>query len=397
MPSFAPSFLVEINGQDATKHIGRFVTKLEYESADDIADMARLNVMNPDFRFTEQRFFQPGNELSIWFGYVGSLRYIGAVRIVRIKPNWPADDMPSIEVVGYTRDREMMNNSPTRYPSHDGPLPTKKKLSKLKASEGRIFKQARYSDAIITKANDYGFKADVDPTEDVPHTFMQKVGMTDYEFVRACANFTGYIFWVDRDQAGRWSLHFKNPRNISQRKVFEFTYNGRDGSLIEFDASKDFERARSKIVVEAVVGGKLVEVEFEENPDNYIENIYAPETPIAKVLKKSQPKSSNPGGVLLSIGDFQVETVATRPFADTAELGRWARMWFRMNNQQFMFGTGKVIGTPDLMANQTHTLSGRGLAEFAGSWYMRRVRHTLTDSDGYTCEFTGTRVIEGIL
>lgn len=395
----APAFVIEVNGIELDLGVQQFVTSVEFESADGYADAVKINLMNPDFVLTDKRIFQPGNEISLWFGYGTDLAHVGRVKIAKYKPNWPeGDDMPMIEVVGYSKDHDMMDNEPSKTkpipPSSNSKAAkksAKKKNEKRKASEGRHFKNSRFSDAVEAKAVDYGFLTDIDPTPDIPHDFIQKAGLTDYQFVQGMANYTGFVFWVDGDENGKWTLHFRDPEKglVTQEKTFEFKYNDEFATLLAFDGEMKFAGVQSKITVETKnpYTGKLMQAEFEQNP--------ATEDPlfVGDLLKNVAPGTTRDAReVLLVIGDMQVTAVTNKAFRTEAELIFWAKQWFRRNAEQFVMGEGKIIGDPRVMSRQVHKLSNLG-TQFSGNWYFTRVSHQLSADNGYVCEFTAHKVL----
>lgn len=407
--TLAPSYAIEVNGYPIDSGLSKLVIHLEYESADGIADMAKIRFANPDFILSDKTIVQPGNEIAIWLGYEPDLRFIGRVKVAKKKPHWPrADEMPTIEIVGYTRDHDMMDNEPSKAkkvaPSSNSKAAKKSakiQNQKAKASEGRRFKNQRFSDAIISKARDYSMVPDVDKTPDDPHDFIQKAGMTDYQFVQGISNYTGFVFWVDGDQFGRWTLHFKDPSKlVTQDRVIRFTYNDANATLLEFDGEERLSGIQSKIVVEHKdpITGFVRKVEFEQNHAT-VDPIYSGTEPADRDYIRSVKASGgieHPASVLVAIGDFQVQTVATKNFRNDRELEMWARQWFRRNASRFMFGEGEIVGEPSLMANQTHVLEGLG-GGFDGSWFFTRVCHRLSPSEGYLCDFSARRKIDGEL
>lgn len=396
----APAYVIQVNGVDLDHGVQQFVTSLEFESADGYADAAKIQLINPDFVLTDKRIFQPGNEMSIWLGYGSDLTHVGRVKIAKYRPTWPdAGDMPTIEVIGYSKDHDMMDNEPSKVkkvpPSSNSKAAkksAKKKNEKLKASEGRHFKNATYADAVEAKAADYGFLTDIDPTPDQPHDFWQKAGLTDYQFVQGMANHTGFVFWVDGDANGNWTLHFRDPEKglVTQSKIFDFVYNDEFATLLSFDGEMKFAGVQSKIVVETKnpLTGKIMQAEFEQNP--------ATEDPlfVGDLIKNVTPATTRDAReVLLVIGDLQVSTVTNKAFRNEAELIFWAKQWFRRNAEQFVMGEGRIIGDPRVLSRQTHKLSNLG-SQFSGKWYFTRVSHQLSADNGYTCEFTARRLLD---
>lgn len=400
----APGWVVEVNGSEVTAGVSQFVESIDVESMDNAADQIRLLLRNPNFILTDQKLFQPGNEIAVWLGDDStSCKFVGRGKIVTYAPRFPrAGEMPSIEVVAYSRDHDMMDNEPAKARkvvpvsgSKVAKKAAKKQNAKLKASEGRGFRKQRYSDAVKAKAADYGFDADVDPTPDAPHDFLQKAGLTDYQLVQGMANFTGFVFWVDGDEDGNWTLHFKDPKKlVVQSRELRYDFNTENASLLEFDATLKFSGMYTKVVAESKdpISGKIFKVEFEQNPTT-VEDPFA-EGGKWQYAKIPQLKAS-PTDVILAIGDVQVKVIADKRFTDEAELQNWARQWFRRHAEEFVVGQGKVIGLPGLRARQTHELVGLG-DQFSGAYYFTRVKHAMRSSSGYVVEFDAHKVIKGL-
>lgn len=397
--TLAPAYVIEVNGVELDLGVTQFVTLVEYESVDGYADAAKVVLMNPDFVLQDKKIFQPGNEMSIWAGYGTDLKHIGRVKIAKYRPNWPeGDEMPMIEVIGYSKDHDMMDNEPAKVkpvkPSSNSKAAkksAKKKNEKAKASEGRRFKNQTFADAVEAKAADYGFLTDIDPTPDVPNDFVQRAGITDYQFVQGMANLTGFVFWVDGDERGDWTLHFRDPESglVTQDAVLEFTYNDENANLLSFDGEMKFAGVQTKITAEVKdpLTGKILTAEFEQNP--------ATDDPLfVGDLISNVAEAGEPASILLVVGDLQVTAVANKRFKTEKELIFWTKQWFRRNAEQFVMGEGRIIGDPSVMSRQTHVLSNLG-EQFSGDWYFSRVLHRLSADDGYICEFTARKVIKG--
>ena len=54
----------------------------------------------------------PGNEMNFFVGYGTDLKFIGRTVIRKVRPHFPREEIPSMEVIGYTADSKMMDDSP---------------------------------------------------------------------------------------------------------------------------------------------------------------------------------------------------------------------------------------------------------------------------------------------
>lgn len=378
----APAYMIKVARVDIDVGVTDLINTVTYESADGIADVMKINVLNPDGELSDSKIFQIGNEMELWGGYGPSLEYIGATVIDNSDADFPDGGQPLLTVTGYTRDKQMMDNSP--------PDAKKSKKGGKKGKGGRAFKDARYSDAVADRAKDYLFKADIDPTPDAPHNFYQKAGMNDYEFVKGLANLTGFVFWVDRNRAGQWILHFKDPLIVSalQLKKFTFRYNTELATLLRFKPHMAFTGGYTKLVahVKNAQTGKLLKVEVEDGKvGSDTEFAGRPKDKI-----KEPPPSG--GGVKLFLGDFSVDVQTTKKFTTEAELKLWAQQWFERSRDNFVIAQGKTTGVETVFARQIHAVEGTALL-YDGDYTFDRVKHVFDSGGGYILDWHGRKVL----
>lgn len=377
--TLAPNFTIVVNGTELQHGITQFVQKLEYESCDGLADVARVNAINPDFLLSNAKVFQPGNEMDIWMGYGPNTKHIGRVIIARVRPSWPQNGMPVINVVGYTKDVKMMDHAP-------------EKSKKTEGKGGRIFEKAKFSEIVEDKASDptYGFTLDVDTTDDEPRSRIQKIGLSDYDFVRGLANLTGSYFWVDGDQNGVWTLHFKAGDFTEQVDKFTFKYNIGDlSSLLSFTPELLLQNSQTKIKAQTTnaKNGKNLKAEFEEE-SNAAPDVEVSGDPEAE-LDADHTTASD---VKIFLGDFSIEVVTNRQFTTEAELTAWVKQWFRRQRENFVLARGRIIGVETMRARQVHGIEGIA-SGLDGDYFFSKVKHILDKSSGYTIDFHARKVV----
>jgi phage protein D len=388
----APTFDILVEGQPLDSNVLEFIESIEYESADGIADVARIRAVNPDFILSNAKVFQPGNEITIWMGYGSEQEFIGRGIIRKQVPNFPQSGMPTIQAVAYTKDVIMMDNEP-------------EKPKKKKGKGGRVFKDSKFSSAVENRASDYGFEQDIDDTPDEPSNFIQRPGQSDYEFVNGLANLNGYVFWVDGDDEGKWTLHFKNPDSLSklQEKQYTFIYNQQDDStLLTFQPEFLINGAYTEIEVivkDARTGQLFTTTVKEENgasPD--ISAIGDPTGEIASpspidILRSGSVEGlTTASDVKLYFNDFSFNVNTDRRFKSQAEVEAWAKQWFRRMRENFILSRGRVIGVGNLRARQVHKLRGVGDL-YSGDYYFTKVKHVCSKSQGYVIDFAARKVV----
>lgn len=406
----APTYVLKVNNTEVSPAVRALIKSVEFESCDGLADVMKIVANDPldetGLRvLSESKVFAPGNELTISFGYFGAvIENVGRALIRKQKPNFPQEGVPQLEVTAYSRDVLMMDNEPK--PLRERKKPSKRKKAKhvdefgkeipddgFKDSKaGRRFANQTYADAIISRAEDYGFIPDVDPTPDPPHDFIQKAGMKDYDFVKGLSNITGYYFWVayDFDQVG-WVLHFKNPETYvePQEKEFNFKYaQGDYSTLLTFEPEMALQGSTIELYVEATdpLTGRDMSLQLEEPSEAAPDPI---DTNSSGDQKLDKPYTTD---VKIFLGEFSVEVRANRRFRDDNELQFWTQQWFRRQRENFIMASATTIGVETLKARQIHKISNVGVA-YEGKYIFNKVRHIFNDN-GYTCEVNMRKFIE---
>jgi phage protein D len=376
--TLAPNYAIEINGEDIGENISRFVRHVEYESADGIADMAMIRLVNPDALISEAKVFQPGNEMSIFMGYgsFATLNHVGRVVLVRQVPNFPQEAEPTLTVTGYTKDSAMMDNQPEK-------------------SKNRTYDDEKWSDVVGKKAKEYKMETDIDPTPDAPKKIIQKSGVSDYDFVKGMANITGFVFWVD-GKAGpnsdsNWTLHFKDPKKLQEQdKTYTFKYDfGDEGSLLSFVPELLVKGAKTKLAVSVKdrLTGRTLRAEVVE------ENEGAPDLDATGDLTGGvQEEYTTASDIKIYFNNFSFDVVTNRRFQIEAEVTDWAQQWFRRMRENFIMSRGKTIGIETLMARQTHGIEGVGKS-YSGQYYFSKVKQIQNESEGYVCDFACRKVV----
>lgn len=372
-PTLAPMFDIEVENQSLSDNVKRLVQSIEYESSDNLVDIMKIRCSNPDALISNAKVFQPGNEVALYAGYgsQGNLDYVGRAIIIDPVHDFPESGNPSVEVVAYTKDKRMMDSAPDQ-------------------SWSAAFREKTYSEAVedVNTNSTYRMETDIDDTGEEPHDFIQKSGMSDYDFVRGLANITGYSFWTDADAKGIWTLHFKNPANLPEHDKYTFRYgDGAHSTLLSFRPEMLVSGAATKIaiVVKDVTSGEVIKTEIEEEGNN------APDMSAAgDLIGTVQGEQTTASDIKLFFNDFSFNIISNRKFTNAAQATAWAQEWFRRMRENFILAQGVTVGWPTLRARQTHTIDG-SIGSYNGEYYFSRVRHIL--GQGYKCDFSARKVI----
>jgi phage protein D len=419
----APDFRITVGGAQVPIGIRQLVERVEYESSDGMADVMKVVFRDPRYAppkglsatgplhglgaggsgsgsylsLRDIKVFQPGNEMALWMGYGTNLKHIGRTVIRKVRPNYPRDEMPSVEVIGYTKDSAMMDNSPQK-PKNPPPKKKRKKGAVKPPPPGaRVFKDSTYAEAVRARARDYGFDvSDVDDTPDAPSRFIQKVGLSDYDFIKGLSNLTGFFFWVDADESGQWKLHFKDPktlrRKVVQDKVYTFKYDqGATSSLLEFSPELVLQGASTRLQaqVKDPVSGKTFDAIFDEENEETPDPLAVVQDDIEFDVEGNllQGEYKTAATVKIFLDDFSFVANTNRRFRTEAELILWARQWFRRHRENFVLSHGTIIGVETVMARQVHKISGIGMG-LDGEYFFTNVRHIMQNGSGYELDCT---------
>jgi len=382
--TLAPNFNLEIQGLKMKSNLTQFIERVEYESAEGVIDMLKLSVLNPDFLFSEQKLFLPGHELALWIGYGPELKWVGRAVIVNSKGNFPLDGMPTMDIVAYSYSHYMQEVRP----DPDPPPDVKPHGGKGEEAKKTNWKQERLSNVVTMIAAKWMLIPDVDPTEEPLSNIYQPKEMSDFDMIKGMANLTGYYFWVDGDEKGEWTLHFKHPDNIVQDRKIKLLYSQSGGTLFNFETEILFKDTFTKIGLQQILSsGEMVVTSFVAD-----KKLGWP--PIATDI--NEPAEGSLGTaqeVNMYIGEYSFRVYDGSRFKSLAALEYWGKQWFDKNKRNFVSGAGECVGIPDLRARQTHEISGLGTM-FDGDWVLNKVRHIFDAGSGYTCEIDARKAIK---
>jgi hypothetical protein len=406
--SFNPTCLVEIN-KDTSGWYNEYLLSAEYESHDTAADKISLIFSNPNGILSDSGLLTVGNEISMYGGYGNNLKHFGRGMIIRVRDLRHTDYIPKVEVICFTKDYLMSLNEP----KHSKSQPSGKK----KIKTNRNWDVTDLSEVIKDIASRYTFDLDVDKAsrslmdggtasitkkskEVLTDQIIQPGNVSDLKMCSIIANEIGYLFWVDGDENGKWTLHFKNPETTHIQKVgYNYYWNyGELSDILEFDGEKVLDGA-STLTVQFTdpKTKKLITVEV-----NALNDIEQPSTPERKVSYTEFDENETtkdatikepiyPNQIWIQIGEVAHKVITNRKFKSIDDVQAWATKWFKENSDNFMQSEVKVVGSTDVMAFNVVTLKGLG-GGWDGDHYIYSSKH-LFDSGGYATEFSCRKIL----
>jgi len=428
-----PRVALVVEGNDVTGDISRLISTVEFESAVDLSDELRISVINQGFGFTSgdlppdlvsHKVFQPGNEVDVFMGYGGeaSLKFIGRAILARHLPQFPADGVPMLEILGHDKAFFLMNmegeitggaETRVRAAVED---PTNEK----KEDSGQVYVEKQHHEIVREIAKKWGLHPNIDPitsakTFEPGEGLVQPKGMSDYEFLRILATLNNFEFWIDWDRdLRRWVCNWKRiPERYNIKPELVFKYNeGDESTLLEIELdygirdtitdvhvlawSEDYHSWVSTVLVENAMGpdpkwrkgtgraSRRTQAEGTEDPE---EGAGASEEVLMDAITSSTKFRMAAGGV-------SIDVIAGRPFGGLAEAANWATEWFRQRKDHFVMARGKTVGCELLQKRQVHELQGLG-PRLSGAYYFHAVRHKMDLGGGlaYETEFIANKVL----
>jgi phage protein D len=370
----APTLRVEVEDQELSADVTSAIVQCRVDLARDLADMITLRIANPrvdelgsgvsdKFAYLTSKAFQPGNEISVYMGY-GDPEFIGRGVITKPMPVFPATGVPKLTIKAMDGSIHLMDGE--------------------RAQEGRVWEDLAHSDAIIEIANEHGFAASVDSTDN-EKKILKKRGMSDYQFIRGLANLYGYQFKVQWDN-GYWRILWGESIH-EQTEEFILRYNaGSDSTLLQFRPEWGIREAPSAVKVLYLDRdtGSWEEILLEETESG--------EDPKFKGSGEMEEEILSSPSYRIAAAGVSVEVIPERPFSTAEEAQRFAERWFQARKDHFLTGRGKTVGLPSLRPWDIHDVEGIG-AQLTGQWELTTVSHIFNVGRGYSCDFFGHKVI----
>lgn len=423
-----PFYAIEVEGEWIWEDITRYIQNVEYETATDMCDKLKIQVLNPAHQFdvigmpedpenqslpdfTTNRIFLPGNFIDVFAGYGPYSRaiHLGRTRVWRHIPRFPQEGIAGLDVIGYDAAKTMMGERSEIKVVGDGRT---ERRGAADDEEGAVFPQMTHSEVVRNIADKYGYVPDVDDTDRVDDV-VQKRDMSDFALVRGLANINSRDFWVDYDYFGlkSWVLHWKRPPD-NESPIYTFRYRqGNQSTLLSFEPEYNlddgvtelkvmyFDRASGQWTYLTEEGATEAEADPRYRRGGSRGSRNTPSRRSDGRVRAGDAGSSIEEGITsasslrLAAAGHAIDVIADRPFTSVADALDFARRWMRARRNSFIMATGTIVGVETLKARQVHRLEGLG-ARLDGDWYFTMARHKLFPDQGYTVEFKAHKVLE---
>ena len=414
----APRYMIMSGDHEIGDDVTHLIRDIHVDFDVDKATEIIISAHDPDGDLRDMPYFPPGGLIHVFGGFGDSLNYLASGEIVRWVPVYPRGETPSISIHAYDGSHASMDRQ-----GHKG---------------GSVMKNVRDSRVVTHKITEHmGFLADVDETDGI-FSRIQRKGISDYQFVKRLALLNDFYFWVDYDlNKKRWVGHFRDKGKLrkEQQLMYSFFYNNDIAvSLLEFKldfsmrgmptdieiVSFNPDEKKSIKAVSQETRGKFLkhapgpgttdpsERKKKRRRDNiYTHKINEPTTfhGLGEILWKRQlvedstfadmEKLGPPAkGTTLTFTCFgqRIYAVSDKPFTNMKQASGWAARFMKNRLENFIHGSGAVVGTTPLRPRQIHYL-GTG-DRFGGRWEFVKCTHKILTDGPYEVAFDARRMYE---
>jgi phage protein D len=361
---YAPDYKIIVEGEEINPSTKGDV--LDLKVVMDIENMTSfdMTVNNWDdekfqFKYSEGGIFDIGAQVEVKMGYADNLTSMIIGQISSIAPKFPESGPPTIQISGL-----------------DGLL--KLRDRKPKEKDQKIFKNMTDSEIAQIIAQRNNLQINATPGGEKHKIVVQK-NQDDATFLMERAKRIDFDCYILTDpETGEDILHFVKPtdgREGDKARVYVFEWGK---SLINFSPRLTLSRQVSSVTVRGW------------NPDQ--------KAPIKVTATSADLPGSGNGGTSgpKAAGQHlsnKEEVVIDAPITSEQEARELAKSLLRERAYDFITGSGRVIGLPDLRPGDNVELRDLG-NRFSGTYYVKKVNHGI-GSSGYQTDFDVRKVYDG--
>jgi uncharacterized protein len=361
---YAPNYKVEVEGRELDPQSRGDV--LEVKVVMDLNNLSsfELTINNWDdrtlaFKYSDTRTFDVGNRVHVQLGYADRLRSMVRGQITGLTPKFPESGSPTIGVTG---------------------LDAMFRLRDRKPADGESRKYVNMRDAQIAQAIASRNKLKAKVTDEGPtHELVVQKNQDDAQFLMERAKRIDFDCFIQTDpDSGDDTLVFMRPsdaRDARRTNVYVFEWGK---TLISFMPQLTLSRQVSKVTVRGWDSRSKQSITYTATGQD--------------LPGAGGGGTSGPDAVEQAVQEKQ-DTVVDAPVTSQEEARELAVSLLRERAYQFITGSGRVIGLPDLRPGDNVDLLGLG-KRFSGRYYVTKVEHTL-GSGGYLSSFDVRRPFDG--
>ena len=361
---YAPVYKIEVDGEDLPETVILDVLDVKVVLDKETLSSFELTVSNWDdsrlfFKYSDTTLFDLGRQVKVAMGYADRVLPLIVGRITTMSPKFPSSGEPTIAISGV--DSMVL-------------------LKESKTKEGKTRKFTDKADWEIAQMVAEDYKLPVKVTEEGrKHPLVIQKNQDDATFLKERAARIDFECYVLTDpDSGKDELHFERPKDgraADTIRVFDFIWGE---NLIEFNPTLTLSSQVASVTVRGWDSRKKEPIVYK-----------AEEKDIKREQGQSGKGTSGAAAAKTSLGNRQ-DVVVDAFVATEDEARELAISLINERAYDFITGSGKVIGLPDLRPGDNVNLEGLG-DRFRGTYYVKKVEH-LFNSSGYLTTFEVRRI-----
>ena len=361
---YAPAFAVEVEGREIDPESKGDVLELKVTMDLDNLTSCELTINNWDdreftFKYSDTQTFDIGNRVHVSMGYADELRSMLRGQISSLSPRFPESGPPTLNVTVLDGMLKLRDRQPQ-------PSDVKRFESKADWEIAEI----------IARRN--GLKSEVTQEGETHDDVVQK-NQDDAQFLMERAKRIDFDCYVQTDpDTGDDVLYFVKPkdgRDARPIRIYRLVWGE---SLITFSPTLTLARQVESVTVRGW------------NPRT--KSVITGTASASDLPGSAGSGTSGPAAAAKSVPGKQ-QTVIDAPVTSEQEARDLALSLLAERAYEFITGSGKVIGLPDMRPGDNLELVGLG-RRFEGTYYIKKVEHVL-GSSGYTTQFDVRKVFDG--
>jgi len=367
---YAPDFRVLVEGQELDPTTHGDILDLNVTMDIEALTSFSLTVNNWDdrsfdFKYSDTTTFDIGKRVDIQMGYANQMRFMASGLIQTLAPRFPESGSPTMAVTGVDRRVKLRDRRPK-------PSDVKKFIKKTDSQIAQMIAQRNQLDYAVSETG-------------AEHPVVFQKNLDDLTFLMGRAKRIDFDFYLRVDPVtGKDKLFFVSPTDNrdarrTQTYVFEWGKN-----LINYSSQLTLNRQVASVTVRGWDPAGKKGISYTATPRDLPEN-------------RSQG-TSGPQVAKDRLADRQ-DFVVDQPVGSAQEARDLAISHLRERAYQFLTGSGRVIGLPDMRPGDVVELRKLG-QRFCGTsanpiqYKVKKVTHTL-GSSGYQTQFEVSSAKDG--
>ncbi len=337
---FAPTYLIQIEGEQLSSDITQKITNFIYEDCEDQDDLLEIT-LEGSLELVDDSLLQEGNTIKARWGYVDEWSDIK--ECILKEPEYEFGEVVRVKLKAYDRG------------------------SKMKGKDSqKIWKNKTYAQIAREIADKYGLKAVVDDTKLIVDSEPQR-NKSDFAFLQDLAGRIGYRFYIDRNE-----LHF-HRRKLDKKPGLTLTYQGQDGLLISFHPKVKAQGCKAEGTETKAVGFDPMAkqaVVHEANDGNTDQTVLGKKTLLVDGATGEEKYEAQETGKVIPTPYQTVQ--------ENQDVAEGVKQEAQLDQLE---AEATVIGIPNICAKEIIEIAGVG-TKFSGNYYIKQVRHEI-GGNGY--------------